>query len=85
MPKISFRTLKMNDKSFLKRFNIYQKERFPIAVLIFTTLAVVLSSAAVVLSDEKNRKKLGKTVKNLTAEGTKTVNELKGTINETMV
>lgn len=33
--------------SFVKRFYIYQKERFPFAVLIFTTLAVVLSSAAV--------------------------------------
>lgn len=31
----------------LKRFYIYQNERFPIAILTFTTLAVVLSSAAI--------------------------------------
>ena len=35
--------------NLLKRFNIYQKERFQIAILIFTTISVVLSSAAVVL------------------------------------
>ena len=42
----------MNNKNLLHRFNIYQKERFPIAILIFTTLAVVLSSAAVVIPTE---------------------------------
>ena len=42
----------MNNKNLLQRFNIYQKERFPIAILIFTTLAVVLSSAAVVIPTE---------------------------------
>ena len=35
--------------NLLKRFNIYQKERFQIAILVFTTISVVLSSAAVVL------------------------------------
>jgi len=34
--------------NILKRFYIYQKERFPIAILTFTTLAVVLSSVAVI-------------------------------------
>ncbi|MAG47164.1 hypothetical protein CL617_01040 [archaeon] len=38
--------MKMN---LLKRFNIYQKERFQISILVFTTISVVLSSAAVVL------------------------------------
>lgn len=38
----------MKNKNLLYRFNEYQKERFPFAVLIFTTLSVVLSSAAVV-------------------------------------
>lgn len=38
-------------KSLLSRFNEYQKERFPFAVLIFTTLSVVLSSAAIVVSE----------------------------------
>lgn len=34
----------------LKNFYIYQKERFPFAVLIFTTLSVVLSSSVIVLT-----------------------------------
>jgi len=34
-------------ESLLYRFNIYQKERFPLAVLVFTTMAVLLSSAAI--------------------------------------
>jgi 4-hydroxybenzoate polyprenyltransferase len=42
----------MKNKSLLYRFNAYQKERFPIAVLIFTTLSVVLSSAVIVLTIE---------------------------------
>jgi 4-hydroxybenzoate polyprenyltransferase len=33
--------------NLLKRFNIYQKERFPLGVLVCTTSVVVLSSAAV--------------------------------------
>jgi 4-hydroxybenzoate polyprenyltransferase len=40
----------MGNKSLLHRFNIYQQERFPLAVLIFTTLAVVLSSYAILYS-----------------------------------
>jgi len=32
---------------FLKSFNIYQKERFPLAVLVFTITAIALSSSAV--------------------------------------
>lgn len=36
--------------NLLKRFNTYQKERFPLAILIFTTAAVVLSSNAVTSS-----------------------------------
>ena len=39
--------------NLLKRFNIYQKERFQIAILLFTTISVVLSSAAVVLKPEE--------------------------------
>ncbi len=42
----------MKNKSLLYRFNAYRKERFPIAVLIFTTLSVVLSSAVIVLTIE---------------------------------
>ena len=38
--------------NLLHRFNIYQKERFPITILIFTTIAVVLSSLAVVISPQ---------------------------------
>lgn len=38
----------MGQKKYIKRLYDYQKERFPFAVLIFTTLSVVLSSAAVV-------------------------------------
>ncbi|HTE49085.1 MAG TPA: hypothetical protein VK675_04215 [Candidatus Paceibacterota bacterium] len=36
--------------NLLKRFDIYQKERFPLIILIFTTGAVVLSSNSVTLS-----------------------------------
>lgn len=39
----------MASENLLSRFNTYQKERFPFAVLIFTTLSVVLSSAAMVI------------------------------------
>jgi len=38
----------MKNSNIIHRFNAYQKERFPFVVLIFTTLSVVLSSAAVV-------------------------------------
>lgn len=41
----------VSGKNLLKRFVIYQKERFPFAILIFTTLSVVLSSAAIVLGN----------------------------------
>src|SRR3989338_8000879 len=34
-------------KSLLYRYTIYQRERFPLAILVFTTLAVLLSSAAI--------------------------------------
>jgi 4-hydroxybenzoate polyprenyltransferase len=33
--------------TFLKRFNVYQKERFPFVVLLSTTIAVALSSSTV--------------------------------------
>ena len=36
-------------QGILSRFNKYQLERFPLAVLVFTTLSVVLSSSAIVL------------------------------------
>jgi len=36
--------------NLLKRFNTYQKERFPLVILVATTTAVVLSSNAVTLS-----------------------------------
>src|SRR3989344_1002365 len=36
-----------NNNKFLNRFLIYQKERFPVVVLLFTTLSVVLSSYAI--------------------------------------
>ena len=39
----------MENKNIISRFNLYQKERFPLAVLIFTTASVVLSSAAVAI------------------------------------
>jgi hypothetical protein len=38
--------------NILRRFYIYQKERFPLNVLIFTTLAVVLSSLAIISKSE---------------------------------
>ena len=34
----------MRNKNLIYRFNVFQKERFPFAILVFTTLAVVLSS-----------------------------------------
>lgn len=51
------------------------------AGLVGAAIGAAAGAAAVVLSSEKNRKKLGKTVKNLTDEGTKTLNELKGKVN----
>jgi 4-hydroxybenzoate polyprenyltransferase len=42
----------MNYRNLLSRFNEYQKERFPFAVLTFTTLSVVLSSAAVAVTTD---------------------------------
>lgn len=39
--------MKDNEKGIIKRLNIYQKERFPILVLLFTTTSVILSSTAV--------------------------------------
>lgn len=53
-----------------------------VAGLVGAVIGAAAGAAAVVLSDEKNRKKLGKTVKNLTDEGTKTVNGLKGKIDQ---
>ena len=44
--------------SLLSRFNEYQKERFPFAVLTFTTLSVVLSSAAIVAQEGQTLSKL---------------------------
>jgi 4-hydroxybenzoate polyprenyltransferase len=38
-------------KNIFSRFNKYQRERFPFAILIFTTLSVVLSSAAILYLD----------------------------------
>lgn len=38
----------MSKNSLLSRFNEYQKERFPFAVLIFTTGIIILSSYAVI-------------------------------------
>ena len=44
----------MKDKrNFFKRFCEFQKERFQIEILIFTTTAVVLSSVAVSLPEGK--------------------------------
>jgi 4-hydroxybenzoate polyprenyltransferase len=40
----------MKKNNFLFKLYSYQKERFPLAVLLFTTLAVVLSSLAVSIS-----------------------------------
>jgi len=40
--------------NFVSRFYTYQKERFPVAVLFFTTLSVVLSSFIVVLEGKGN-------------------------------
>ncbi|MBU0628440.1 MAG: UbiA family prenyltransferase [Nanoarchaeota archaeon] len=42
----------MKNKSLLYRFNIYQKERFPFAILVFTTLSVVLSSSVIVITSD---------------------------------
>ena len=39
--------------NFFSRFNIYQKERFPLAILTWTTVAVVLSSGSVATSHVK--------------------------------
>lgn len=50
--------------------------------LVGAAIGAAAGAAAVVLSSEKNRKKLGKTVKNLADQGTKTVNELKGKIDQ---
>ena len=44
--------------SLLSRFNEYQKERIPFAVLTFTTLSVVLSSAAIVAQEGQTLSKL---------------------------
>lgn len=33
---------------FIKRFNLYQKERFPLIVLLFTTTSVILSSLKII-------------------------------------
>lgn len=52
------------------------------AGLVGAAIGAAAGAAAVALSSEKNRKKLGKTVKNLTDEGTKTINELKGKIDQ---
>jgi len=38
----------MNNSNFLSRIYTYQKERFPLTLLVWTTLAVVLSSLAVI-------------------------------------
>lgn len=50
----SLKLLNMASKNLIKRFNLYQKERFPLAVLIFTTAAVILSSAAVAIPKGTN-------------------------------
>ncbi|MDO8452796.1 MAG: hypothetical protein Q7S79_03535 [bacterium] len=72
----------MANKQSLRPEGLKQGVNPAAAGLVGAIIGVAAGAAAVALSDEKNRKKLGKTVKNLTAEGTKTVNELKGTINE---
>ena len=42
----------MKNKNILTKLYLYQKERFPLAVLFFTTLSVVLSSAAIVYQND---------------------------------
>ena len=37
--------------NLIKRFNIYQKERFPLSILIFTTGTIILSSYGIIMQE----------------------------------